>query len=262
MGLTPAEQLLQELGITEPGDIDLEATAHYLGVQIRYRQLDGCEARIVGVGDKAIITVNSRSSRQRKRFSIAHELGHWKHHRGKSLVCRADDYRPDNRISAERIADRYAADLLMPHYLFQPIAQNMGKLTFKAIGALADEFHTSVTSTAIRAVECDQWPAVLVCHGQGGRKWFTRSPSVPERWFPQETLDAESYAMDVLYGRKPENAHLRKIGADAWFDRREAERYEVLEQSVRTGPAEILCLISLTDPQMLEEQESWGYGHR
>jgi len=162
------------------------------------------------------------------------------------------------REVAARIADRYAADLLMPHYLFKPVAQNVGKLTFKAIGALADEFHTRVTSTAIRAVECDQWPAILVCHGQGGRKWFTRSPSVPKRWFPQETLDAESYAMDVLYGRKPENPHLRKIGADAWFDRREAERYEVLEQSVRTGPAEILCLISLTDPQMLEDQESWG----
>jgi hypothetical protein len=86
--------------------------------------------------------------------------------------------------------------------------------------------------------------------------------SVPERWFPQETLDAESSAMDVLYGRKPDNAHPRRIEADAWFDRREAAQYELLEQSVRTGPAEVLCLLSFTDPRMLEEQESWGYGRR
>jgi len=75
-------------------------------------------------------------------------------------------------------------------------------------------------------------------------------------------LDAESYAMDVLYGRKADSAHPRKIGADAWFDRAEAQRYEVLEQSVRTGPAEVLTVVSVANEDMLEEQETWGYGRR
>lgn len=260
MDLTPAERLLHELGVSEPKDIDLEAIAYYLGARIKYRPLDGCDARIVGVGDKAIITVNVRSSSQRKRFSIGHELGHWKSDRGKSLVCRVNDYRPDHRLSTERIADRYAADLLMPRYLFQPAVKHLNKLTFKAIAALAADFDTSLTSTAIRVVESNHWPAILVCHGQTGRKWFTRAPMVPERWFPQETLDADSNAMDVLYGRKPDNSHPRKIGADAWFDRREAERYEVLEESVRIGSAEVLTLISFNDEEMLEERETWGYG--
>jgi hypothetical protein len=262
MWLTRAERLLQELGVTEPRDIDLEAIAHYLGARVRYRPLDGCDARIVGVGDKAIITVNTRTSPQRQRFSIAHEIGHWKNHRGRSLVCRVNDYRPDSQISTERDADRYAADLLMPHYLFKPAMQSVAKLTFKAIAELSNDFETSLTSTAIRFVEADHLPAVLVSHGQHGRKWFTRSPSVPTRWFPRDMLDAESYAMDVLYGRRPDNAHPRKIGADAWFDRPEASRYEVLEQSVRTGPAEVLTLVSVMDEDMLEEQETWGYGRR
>ena len=47
-GLTEAEQLLQELGITEPEEIDLEAIAYYVGATIKRRPLDGCEARIVG----------------------------------------------------------------------------------------------------------------------------------------------------------------------------------------------------------------------
>jgi hypothetical protein len=260
MGLTLAERLLQELGVTEPKEIDLEAIAHYVGARIKCRPLDGCDARIVGVGDKAIIAVNTRTSPQRQRFSIAHEIGHWKHHRGKALVCRVNDYRPDSQISTERIADCYAADLLMPHYLFKPTVQRLAKLTFKAIAELSNQFKTSLTSTAIRVVEVDHLPAVLVCHGQHGRKWFTRSPTVPTRWFPRDTLDAESSAMDVLYGRKPDNVHPRKIGADAWFDRREADRYEVLEQSVRIGPAEVLTLVSVTDGDMLEEEETWGYG--
>jgi hypothetical protein len=258
MGLTPAERLLQELGVTEPTDIDLEAIAYYSGARVRTCPLDGCEARIIGVGNQAIITVNAHSSPRRKRFSIAHELGHWKHHRGQSLVCRVDDYRPDNRISPERIADRYAADLLMPPYLFSPEVKKHGKLTFKAVAALADAFDTSLTSTAIRAVEANHSPAVLVCHGQTGRRWFTRAPIVPARWFPRDTLDAESFAMSVLYSQKSDIAFPRKIGADAWFDRREAERYEVLEQSVRTAPEEVLTLILLTDAGMLDEEETWG----
>ena len=92
-----------------------------------------------------------------------------------------------------------------------------------------------------------------------GRKWFVRAPMVPERWFPQEHLDAESFAMSVLYGRQSDNAFPRKIGAEAWFDRRETERYEVLEQSVRIGEGEVLSLIVLTDAGMLDDEENWSY---
>lgn len=89
--LSHAEKILKWLGITEPREIDLEAIAWTLGVRVKCRPLDGCEARIVGHNDQAIITVNSRSSPQRQRFSLAHELGHWNHHRGRILVCRADE---------------------------------------------------------------------------------------------------------------------------------------------------------------------------
>lgn len=46
--LSPAEQLLQDLGVTEPKEIDLEAIAFHVNARIRYRPLDGCEACIVG----------------------------------------------------------------------------------------------------------------------------------------------------------------------------------------------------------------------
>lgn len=74
--LAPAERLLRGLGITEPQEIDVEAIAWELGARIKYRPLDNCEARIIGKGDRAIITVNSRSWPRRQRFSVAHELGH------------------------------------------------------------------------------------------------------------------------------------------------------------------------------------------
>jgi hypothetical protein len=255
MSLTHAERLLQELGITKPDEIDVEAIAYYVNARVRFRPLEGCQARIIGHGDEAIITVNANSSYRRKRFSIAHELGHWHHHRGKCLACRAEDYRPRDALSPERAADAYAADLLMPNYLFRPLARQHGKLTFKTVNGLADAFNTSHIATAIRLVEIDHSPALLICHGTGGRKWFTRAPSVPQKWFPQDTLDAESFAFGVLFGPNDDDPIPRKIGADAWFDRWEAERYEVHEQTVRTGPDETVTIILISDPLMLEEPE-------
>jgi Zn-dependent peptidase ImmA (M78 family) len=83
-GVTAAEQILLELGITQPSEIDLEAIAASRKAFIRYEPLDRCEAMIVG-NKKAIIIVNSRSRPERQRFSVAHEIGHWHHHRGKVL---------------------------------------------------------------------------------------------------------------------------------------------------------------------------------
>jgi hypothetical protein len=258
--LSFAERLLQELGVTEPKEIDLEAIAYHVGADVRRQPLDGCEARIIGYGDRAIITINARSSHRRNRFSIAHELGHWRHHRGQCLVCRAEEVGPREAMSPERIADNYASDLLLPHYLFRPFIRQHPKLTWATVKTIADTFETSLTASAIRFVEADHAPAILVCHGPNGKKWFTRAPGVPHRWFPRDTLDPESFAFDALYGGKPEDSLPRKIGAAAWFDLYEASKFEVYEQTVRTADAEVLTLVLIRDEEMLAERDqarSW-----
>jgi hypothetical protein len=250
---TPAELILKQLGVTDPAEIDLEAIAWDQGARIRYRPLVQCEARSVGANDTAIITVNSRSPHRRKRFSIAHELGHWRHHRGRSLMCSADDIgRPAaGALGPERIADRFASRLLMPEYLFQPLARSYAKIDFRVIREMADKFDTSATATAIRLVEGNYLLACLICHGPDGRKWFTQAPEVPARWFPSKELSADSFAFDMLFRRADEQPFPRKIGAGAWFDRRDADRYEVREQTITVGDSDILTLILIDDEDML-----------
>ena len=75
--VTAAERILLALGVSDPTEIDLEAIAWSRGALVEYRPLDGCDATIVGSARKAVIAVNSRSSPERRRFSIGHELGHW-----------------------------------------------------------------------------------------------------------------------------------------------------------------------------------------
>jgi len=253
--MTPAELLLQELGVSEPADIDLVAIAWHAGARVRYRPLDGCEARILGYGDRAIITINTRSgSRRRQRFSLGHELGHWHHHKGRSFVCRSDDIGDQKRSFSdpERVADRYAADLLMPRYLFEAAAKRLQPMDMEAVRSLADAFDTSLTATAIRYVGFGPVPAMLVCHGVKGRKWFARGPDVPRALFPRQELDHESFAFDALFAGKSE-PRPRLIGADAWFDRRGSSRFELYEHSTRTTDDEILTLLHWKDESMLED---------
>ena len=252
--LSRAEDLLKDLGVTTAGDIDIEAIAYHVGAFIKYRPLDGCEGRIVGTDDRAVITVNSRAIPTRRRFSAAHELGHWHHHRGRSLVCRSDDIGNPTKgpMSPERVPDGYAADLLMPHYLFAPMANQIGETTFRAVEDLRQEFNTSITATAIRLVEYGSEPAMLVCHTANGRRWFYRPCHIPGKWFPQDQLDADSYAMDVLHG-KEERSRRVLIGADAWFDWWDAQKYELYEETCRIIDNEILTLLVFKDEDMLDD---------
>tara|TARA_R100000789_G_scaffold22040_2_gene24739 strand:- start:226 stop:990 length:765 start_codon:yes stop_codon:yes gene_type:complete len=249
----PAERLLKSYGITEPCEIDLDAIAFDLGVKIRIRKLKGCEAKIIGLNDRAIISLNQNGSQERRRFSLAHELGHWHYHRGQRLDCRVNDYQPNQKKYAERLADEYAASLLMPRYLFNPLACQFQKPTIKTIESLQGVFHSSFTATAIRLADANLWPLIIICHGLHGRKWFHRSPCVPKRWFPRDELDVESSAIDILFGDKASDSYAKRIGADAWFDRREAGAFEILEQTTMIGNAKALSILTITDERMLED---------
>ena len=251
--LTPAEQIIYNLGIADPADIDLDAIAWTEGARVRYRPLRGCEARIFGRSDEAIISVNSSTSATRRRFSLAHELGHWHHHRGKLLFCRSTDIGPGAaRPQTEVVADRFAADLLMPSFLFTPRLSGLRRIGFGELDSLAADFRVSRSAVAIRAIERGQLPALLVCHDTRGRKWFARSPVVPERWFPSKELSAESSAFAVQFGEKKEDRQGRKVRASAWFDLRDADRFDVREETSRSGDDETLTLLWLDDKRMLE----------
>ncbi|KQY35526.1 hypothetical protein ASD38_02925 [Caulobacter sp. Root487D2Y] len=248
-------RLYRRLGIEEPADIDLEVIAHYLGLSIKTERLCACEARIIGLGDRGIITVSKNAHPLRRRFSIAHEIGHWAYHRGKALMCRAVDIGEGREISRhrEQVADAFAGRLLLPDFMLKEYS-NFPKLTFKQIEKVSTEFNVSRPATARRLVESGDFPCFLLAYGRNGWKWFARSPMIPDHWFPQREIDPQSGVFDAVFAGK-ESSYPSKIGADAFFDRRGAERFEVLEESVCVGPGDVLTLVTIIDRKMLEEVE-------
>jgi len=70
VGVLERRSRIVGLGISEPSEIDVEI-AQYLGATVAYQPLTGCDARIPGNTEAAIITVDSTSNRGRQRFSRA-----------------------------------------------------------------------------------------------------------------------------------------------------------------------------------------------
>lgn len=249
------EKLLREFGITHPDQIDLEAIAWTQNARVKYRNLQGCDARILGMGNRAMITVKQGGNPRRQRFSIGHEIGHWLHHRGQRLMCEGRDIETGSVIgnSAEKTADRFAAKLMMPDFLLRESLRGHGsRFDMNTIRNVAEEFNTSLTATAIRLVEYEPAPCLLVSHASRGRKWFARSPMVSHRLFPKKQLDVESPAYDVLFNNAEDSQYLELIGADAWFDLEWAEEIEIWEQTVRIYDDEVITLLVVEDERLLE----------
>jgi len=244
---------LNELGISEPGEINIEAIAQYCGATVVYEALEGCAARIIGNGDRAIITVDRQSYRSRQRFSAAHELGHWAWDRGKvGFACTDVTFaREWTATNPEQRANGYAADLLLPEFLFVP--QAAGKdVTFATVEDLATRFETSMTATAIRLVRYGSFPAMVVWSELGDRKWFIRGPEVPSALWPREQPRRDSIAYNLFAGATISRRPL-EIYADAWIDHPDARNHSVFEDSIKVGQSQVLTLLWWKDERWLIE---------
>lgn len=182
---------------------------------------------------------------ERGRFSLAHEIGHWQMHRGKVLFCRPEDIGGDRGSTpVERVANRYAAGLLMPAYLFEEFCSRRA-ITFTLAEELAKAFRVSRTAAAIRLVDLADRPVMLVCHSKAKREWFHKSPLWPDELWPNDDLDTRSRAFDIQFSNKAENRVMLNVTADAWFGRAASGRYDIRESTVRGGNGTTLSLIEI-----------------
>lgn len=260
---TKAELKLRSLGIRDIKDIDIEAIAFDAGVRVEYSVLTGCEATLIGFGEKAIATIRRSPSRGRERFSIGHEVGHWDLHRGQRFRCRVDD--PSENFSSdrpkEREADSYSAHILMPSWLFNPVIASLGTPGFNRIREVADQFDTSLIATALRMLAVHKLPVFVACFRGKQLRWVDRSDTIPKRWWFRNTLDDDSFAYDLVT-KGVEPAAPRKQPAEVWFENDDADQYEVLEHCVPYINGDILVILYLTDSKMLDARFDPNVGNK
>ncbi len=258
-----AEALVAELGITDAKDLDVEAIAFDSGVMVEYQKLTGCEATLAGFGDKAIATIKKSSIRGRDRYSIGHELGHWKMHRGRSFRCRVDD--PDENFAPDRLlekeADQFAAHLLMPGNIFDPAIKSLGQPGFREIEVLAEQFQTSLLATSIRLANINSLPVIVACYSSLGLHWHVTASDIPRRWFLRDKLDSDSFAYDLITNGIRPAATPRKQSGEVWFENDDAEEYDMMEHCTSYHNGKLLVVLYLT-PNMLTAKFDPSVGNR
>jgi hypothetical protein len=255
-GQTPAE-ILADLGIREPRDLDIEAIAMHCGALIQYKPLSGCDARIMGLGDSAIITINVNSSTERKRFSAGHELGHWVRDRETATFeCNEQMFvREWSEDNPEKRANRFGADLLLPAKMFRPLSKGL-PMIFSSVENLADIFKMSISATAIRFVEFGSYPAMLICNSAAGREWYVASSTVNGKLWPVDRPGSLTQATVLLQGRDPDLGPQDKR-ADQWIKNFRADKYWVKEDSQLWTNHSVLSLIWWEDESQLIDQENF-----
>ena len=96
-------------------------------------------------------------------------------------------------------------------------------------------------------------PTMLVCHTRLGKKWHFPGPSVPRTWSPRTEIDQASQGFAMLFQDRPNQPTAKRVSAYAWFDRRDAERFEIWEQSFRIVEGEVLTILTFKDVKMFDD---------
>jgi Zn-dependent peptidase ImmA (M78 family) len=230
--------------------------------------VSGC---LCGAGDVfSIFYSDSISSDGFRRFTVAHELGHYfleGHYKhifadGNSRHVSDSGYSSDDPF--EREADAFAAALLMPPELFKSACARVAP-GFKAIEALSEKCLTSLTATAIRYADLSDDP-IAVIGSKDNRVQFTFMSDVLKQrrdlTWPKKNSGIPNGTATHKFNGDPKNIaqSKRMISTalmDVWFDC--GGTTYVNEEVVGLGPSYALTLTILVadaprDPDYEEEE--------
>jgi Zn-dependent peptidase ImmA (M78 family) len=150
-----AERLLREFGI-DKAPIQPNAIAEGLGAIVVTQELEpDVSGMLVRESDGLIIGVNKHHAPVRRRFTIAHELGHLELHRGRVLILDTPvrfDFRDGASSQEESEANRFAAALLMPQEMVVRAAAGASRDPDQLIKSLARKFQVSPAAMGYRLI--------------------------------------------------------------------------------------------------------------
>jgi Zn-dependent peptidase ImmA (M78 family) len=230
-----------------------------IGLELIFREADSYEGallRIKGV-PRGFVVVNSKIQEEsRKRFTIAHECGHFLLPDQQDLLAPCSTNTIENwdeeLYRPEFDANRFAAEILMPrdfvarHLRIEP--------TFDSIKSIAAICGTSLTASAFRLIELTSFPAAIVWSQNNRVSWYKASGEFV-RWIRKGELDDATFAADCFKHRNvPQN--LESVLASAWlFEKGLVSGAQIWEHSVPLpNYGAVLSLLVMRQP--IETDES------
>jgi hypothetical protein len=173
--------LLSRLEVKQPAN--LVAIARVIGLRIREVRSIGFDGALIRVPYKPRGIVAVRGTIReigRKRFTIAHEIGHYilPGHGAASPVCRDDQIVTwaQETTNQEDAANRFASELLLPSEQIEPIVKEKSA-SIETARFISNQLQTSLTAAALKCVKVADDSCALVVSIDGVVRQYRPSRS-------------------------------------------------------------------------------------
>ena len=242
--------------------VDLERIAAAEGITFSFGHYQDCFDGLLECRNSAFhiyinVDANKGAHSARARFSFAHELGHYFLDWHRTALSRGvpphgskSDFESEN-LAAEREADMFAADLLLPTLQVKKAARHC--IDAAEIMRLAELFCTSLSATAIRCTRLDLAPLIVMRWNATTRAWCWSSSGFQQRTGNKafrsiDRIPWDSATRQMLVGGPYENETITQKGTtlSTWFPGvRAGSSYDdiLIEECISLGPHGALTIL-------------------
>ena len=231
-GSARAKQLLAEIGFEDLSQTSLEMLCAFLGIYLIEAAMENADGRIVRGKQSTLIKINADIPYpERKRFALAHEIGHFLLHN--KLEFHGDTAHNLNwfqRIEhqaqkgiQEYEANDFASELLMPETVFRKAC--VGQVfSPDLIQQLSKKFQTSLTSVIFRLFHLNLYPILIVSVSYGKVRYWLKTEDFKARVKdlnklspPEDSIAAEYIEANYAYLYTGDQKK-QEIEKSVWFE--------------------------------------------
>lgn len=241
----------------------LDQVAEGLGLRIMERDAhgyDGALLRIVGIPLGTIVVRSSIRQPARKRFTLAHEIGHYVLPNQQELrqPCAGRDIEnwASGTSAAEVDANRFAAEILMPRVAIAELVKRAP--TLSVASDIAAQCGVSLTAASYRLAELSTHRTAVVVSRRRSVDWYYASEEFG-RAVRRGPLDPGTVAHDLFKGEAAPTGVV-DVAAESWlFPEGLRRKASIREDSILMPSYDmVLTLLDIFEPieEWDEEDES------
>ncbi len=223
-GAIVANKLIEEFGIEKPDDFSVEEIIHARNIILEEKPIANADGRIVFGQQRTKISINSNIKYTgRRKFTLAHELGHYELHHN------VNSHLDDNALTLDYFknggqeyeANQFAAELLMPRKMFQNFVV-VRKFSPQLLRDISENFQTSITSAAFRFLELGNYPIFLfyskdskLIYWKNSHNYYRKVKDITKLSPPSDSVAMEFFRDGKIYGKKESTQEIEK---STWFE--------------------------------------------
>ena len=238
-----AAALRAELGIAPKADLDqLAAQLGLTIVEVDSQSFEGALLRSSRDLSGRILVRRGIRESGRRRFTVAHEIGHYILHVDQQIPCspRVIEGWREGQPTPEREADTFASELLLPTTETVQCV-NRRWPSMEVVADVAEHFGTSLMAAGRKFCDVASQACAVVWSSQRKIRWFHGSPTFAHFIEVGKEIDFDSVAYRA-YESKPLPSEMEEVPAEAWIKSSWLKEDAVISEQTVPMPSYDGCL--------------------